>query len=190
MKSLPVKAGRYTTQPGRRLRTLREERRMTLDQLAEATGLSKGFLSRMERDVTSPSVASLVTVCEVLGVSPGTVLESPDTILTHLDTAPTVDLGGTGIVERLLTPRNQRELQIVHADIAAGGHSEEDMYTMDCSVESVHVISGEFVLSTPDQEFHLRTGDTVTLPGAEPHSWRNPGTGPTRVLWVLAKPRS
>ena len=147
---------------------------MTLDQLADATGLS----------------TTLVTVCQVLGVSPGSVLESPDTSVVRLETAPTVSLGGDGIVERLLTPRNERELQIIHAEIDPGGHGEDEMYTIDCHVESVHVISGEFILSTPDQEHHLRPGDTLTLPGSEPHTWRNPADTPTRVLWILAKTRS
>lgn len=186
MKSLPVESGGYSSQPGRRLRALRQENRITLDKLSRASGLSKGFLSRVERDVTSPSVASLVTICEVLGVKPGAILDAPDTDLIHLDEAPEVDLGGDGITERLVTPRGSHDLRILHAVVDGGGRGEDELYTMDCTVESVHVISGEFVLVTPAEEIHLRTGDTVTLPGSEPHSWRNPSAEPATVLWILA----
>lgn len=186
MKSLPVESGGYSSQPGRRLRALRQQNRITLDQVSQATGLSKGFLSRVERDVTSPSVASLVTICEVLGVSPGAILDTPDTDVVHLDEAPLVDLGGEGITERLVTPRGRHELRILHAVVEGHGSGESELYTMDCTVESVHVIAGEFTLQTPDQEIHLRTGDTATLPGSEPHSWRNPSAEPATVLRILA----
>ncbi|MGO1948421.1 MAG: helix-turn-helix domain-containing protein [Mycobacteriaceae bacterium] len=186
MKSLPVDPGRYSTQPGRRIRALRQQRRITLQQLAEVTGLSKGFLSRVERDVTSPSVATLVTICEVLSVSPGDILEAPDTDLVRLEEAPRVHLGGEGITERLLTPRGQQQLQILHAVIQPGGRGEDELYTMDCDVESLHVIDGEFVLSTPGQLMHLHAGDTVSFPGSEPHTWHNPTDEPATVLWILA----
>ena len=42
------------------------------------TGLTKGFLSRVERDMTSPSVASLITLCDVLSISVGSLFEAPD----------------------------------------------------------------------------------------------------------------
>jgi transcriptional regulator with XRE-family HTH domain len=185
VKSLPAESGGYSSRPGRRLRALRQQNRITLDQLSQATGLSKGFLSRVERDVTSPSVASLVTICEVLGVPPGAILDTPDTDLIPLDDAPLVNLGGDGITERLVTPRGRRDLRILHAVIEGHGTGEDELYTMDCTVESVHVISGQFVLQTPDQEIHMHAGDTVTLPGSEPHSWRNPTPEPATVLWVL-----
>lgn len=185
MKSLPVESGSYSSQPGRRLRALRQQNRITLDQLSQVTGLSKGFLSRVERDVTSPSVASLVTICEALNVTPGEILDTPDTDVVSLADAPLVSLGGTGITERLLTPRGQHDLRIIHAVIDGDGHGEDELYTMDCSVESVHVISGEFILVTPDREISMHPGDTVTLPGAEPHSWRNPTSEPATVMWIL-----
>jgi DNA-binding XRE family transcriptional regulator len=53
---------------GARLRAARQARGLTLDKVAAATGVTKGFLSRLERDDVSPSVASLVAVCDVLGV--------------------------------------------------------------------------------------------------------------------------
>lgn len=186
MKSLPVEPSTFGRQPGRRLRAARQQKRITLDQLAQSTGLSKGFLSRVERDVTSPSVASLVTICEVLGISPGEILDTPDTEVVRLAEAPLVELGGTGATERLLTPRGQKDLRILHSVIEGGGKGEDDLYTMDCRLESVHVVAGEFILTTPDQRLHMYAGDTITLPGSEPHSWLNPTEEPTTVLWVLS----
>lgn len=185
MKSLPIEPMQTPTALGSRLRAVREQRRLTIDQIASFTGLSKGFLSRVERDLTSPSVSSLITICQVLGVPPGQMLEAPEVQMVTLSDAPAVSLGGEGITEKLLTPPGQRNVQIIHAVVEGGGRGEEELYTMDCIAESLHILEGEFVLVTSDEEFHMNPGDTVTLPGSEPHSWYNPSEATAKVLWIL-----
>ena len=185
MKSLPIEPMRTPTALGRRLRAVREQNRLTIDQVASFTGLSKGFLSRVERDLTSPSVASLVAICQVLGVPPGQMLEVPETEMVVLEDAPAVSLGGDGITEKLLTPPGQRNVQIIHAVVEGGGRGEEELYTMDCIAESLHILEGEFVLVASDAEFRMKQGDTVTLPGSEPHTWYNPTEDTAKVLWIL-----
>ncbi|GAA1116118.1 helix-turn-helix domain-containing protein [Citricoccus alkalitolerans] len=185
MKSLPIRPATADPAIGRRLRALRQQRRLTMDQVAGFAGLTKGFLSRVERDLTSPSVSSLVDICQVLGVAPGDVLDAPQTGVVRLAAAPHVNLGGDGITEQLLTPPGRRSLQIIRAVIAPGGRGEAELYTMDCAVEALHVVTGSFVLVTSDGELPLEAGDTVTFPGAEPHSWINPGHQEAVVLWTL-----
>ncbi|WP_261624971.1 helix-turn-helix domain-containing protein [Nesterenkonia marinintestina] len=190
MKSVPEMRRPAPAALGRRLRSLRERRRLTVEQLADYAGLSKGFLSRVERDLTSPSVASLVSICQVLRVSPGEVLDTPEPTKVSLSEAPMISLGGDGITDRLLSPPGQHDLQLVRAVVAPGGVGESDMYTMDCEVEALHVISGSFVLKTEHGEYALQAGDTVTFPGTEPHTWENPGDEEAIVHWILVGRRS
>ena len=185
MKALPLETAPGQALIGRRLRALREARRLTVAQLAEAAGVSKGFLSRLERDLTSPSVSTLVTLCQVLGASPGDVLDAPEVTVVRLADAPAVSLGGEGIRERLITPRGSRDLQILRADIAPCGRGEAELYTVDCRVEAVHVVTGRLELRTTEAVHLLEEGDTVTFPGREPHSWANPDDRPAVVLWTL-----
>lgn len=185
MKALPLETTPTDPLIGRRLRALREARRLTVAQLAEAAGVSKGFLSRVERDLTSPSVSTLLTLCQVLGASPGEVMDAPDLTVVRLAEAPAISLGGEGITERLLTPRGRRDLQIIRAEIAPGGRGEAELYTVDCRVEAVHVVAGRLELRTTQAVHLLEEGDTVTFPGREPHSWTNPAARPAVVLWTL-----
>lgn len=185
MKALPLEPSPGDPRIGRRLRALREQRRVTVAQLAESAGVSKGFLSRVERDLTSPSVTTLLSLCQVLGVSPGDVLDVPEVTVVRLADAPAISLGGEGITERLVTPRGRRDLQMIRAEIAPGGHGEGELYTVDCRVEAVHVLSGRLDLRTTEAVHSLEAGDTVTFPGHEPHTWTNPGHDPTVVLWTL-----
>src|SRR5439155_21140158 len=117
MKALPVEPSNVPVAIGSRIRAARQSQRLTIEQVADATGLTKGFLSRVERDLTSPSVASLVTLCQVLSVSIRELFAAPETRLTRRDDAPRISLGGQGIVERLFTARSERRLQILQATI-------------------------------------------------------------------------
>lgn len=185
IKSLPVTQTPRPARIGRRLRALRLKRHMTISQLAAATGLSSGFVSRLETEQTSPSVNSLLLLCGALGESAGKILDHPDTLVVRADSAPPVELGDRGVVEYLLTPPNQRGAQILKSVIEPGGYAGEGMYIMDCEVESVHILEGEIALTTPDDKKRLQVGDTATLPGGEPHSWRNEGEKAAVVLWFL-----
>ena len=56
---------------GARLRAARLARGMTLEAVATAAGISLGFVSKLERDQVSPSVASLVAICDAVGLKVG-----------------------------------------------------------------------------------------------------------------------
>ncbi|HSN35898.1 MAG TPA: helix-turn-helix domain-containing protein, partial [Arthrobacter sp.] len=127
MKALPVEPSNVPVAIGSRIRAARQSQRLTIEQVADATGLTKGFLSRVERDLTSPSVASLVTLCQVLSISIGDLFAAPETHLTKKNEGPRISLGGEGIVERLLTARSERRVQIIQAVIAPRGRGESEL---------------------------------------------------------------
>ena len=54
---------------GKKIRRLRQEKLLTQDELASRCELSKGFISQLERDLTSPSIATLIDILEVLGTN-------------------------------------------------------------------------------------------------------------------------
>lgn len=185
MKALPVEPSNTPIAIGSKIRAARHAQRLTIEQVAESTGLTKGFLSRVERDLTSPSVASLVTLCQVLSVSVGELFEQPETHVVRLTDAPRVSLGGEGIVERLVTSRSEKRLQVIRAVVEPRGKGENELYSVDCEVEVLHVVAGRFILIFANERFELDAGDSVTFPGREPHSWINPTDEETVVLWTL-----
>lgn len=185
MKALPVEPSNVPVAIGSRIRAARQAQRLTIEQVADATGLTKGFLSRVERDLTSPSVASLVTLCQVLSVSVGDLFAAPETHLTRRDDGPRISLGGEGIVERLLTARSERRLQILQATIEPRGRGENELYAVDCDVDVLHVVKGRIKLILTNEEYDLEEGDTLSFPGREPHTWVNPTDETVEVLWIL-----
>jgi quercetin dioxygenase-like cupin family protein len=160
---------------------------MTIEALADATGLTKSFLSKLERDATSASVASLLRVCDALGLRPGTLFDPPTSSLVRADEAPQVNYGGDGVRDALLTPGSEGKVMIVRSDIEPGGNSGAEPYTMDADIEVAHVISGSLEITLGAEAHLLGAGDSLTYPPREPHSWRNPSArAGTRVLWLLA----
>lgn len=171
---------------GARLRAARQAAGLTLAAVAEQAGLTKGFLSRLERDEVSPSVASLVTVCGALGIGVGQLFEVPRTSLVRAGEAPLINFGGKGLREVLLTAGTQRQLQVIRSVVEPGGGGGAELYSLACEVEFLHVLSGELRLTLPGEVVDLAAGDAFTMPGATPHTWRNPSaTRPAEVLWAL-----
>jgi transcriptional regulator with XRE-family HTH domain len=170
---------------GPKLRTTRMAQGLTIAQLAKATGLSKGFISRLERDETSPSVATLLALCQVLSLPIGSLFETPDHEVVHLDDAPHINFGGTLLEERLLTPRSEAGVQLLRSVLEPGASGGEDFYTIACEVEALHVLRGGITLRFPHGEVELGARDTVTLAGRQPHTWVNATGATSEVLWVL-----
>ncbi|MEV5750262.1 helix-turn-helix domain-containing protein [Actinoallomurus sp. NPDC052308] len=186
MKSVPIAAGHQELRIGARLRDARQRQGLTIDQVAQSTGLTKGFISRIERDVTSPSVSTLVTVCAALSLPVGELFTAPKTDVVRKDDAPEIQLTGHGAEERLLTPRGQGRVQLVRSVIEPGGTGGAELYTLNCEVEVVHVLRGTLRVQFSESATLLAEGDTLTFSGREPHSWLNPDdSASTEALWVI-----
>jgi len=80
---------RPAPQFGSRLRAARRARGLTAQQVAEAAGVTKGFVAQIERDETSPSVATLLRMCDALGIEVGSLFESPRSDLAYASAVST-----------------------------------------------------------------------------------------------------
>ncbi|GAW51186.1 MULTISPECIES: cupin domain-containing protein [unclassified Nocardioides] len=186
MRPLPVSPTSDGARLGARLRAARKAHGYTLDQLATAAGLTKGFVSRVERDETSLSVASLITLCQVMSINPGSLFTAPDVDLIRRDTAPAINLGGTGVSEKLMTPRGQPRVQLVHTTAEPGATGGPDLYTINCDIEVVYILKGSIDVVFADRRERLAAGDALTMRGGEPHTWENPSSSrAAEIVWVL-----
>jgi transcriptional regulator with XRE-family HTH domain len=170
---------------GAKLRATRLAQSLTIADVAAASSLSTGFISRVERDETSPSVSSLVTLCQVLSLQLGTLFDEPDNEVISLADAALINMGGVGAVERLLTPRGESRVQVLHSSLAPDASGGDDLYTINCDVEVLHVVSGALTVRLVGGEVELAAGDTMTVAGREPHSWDNRSGGETELIWTI-----
>ena len=173
---------------GAQLRAARLAARKSMAEVAAEAGLTKGFLSKLERDLANVSVASLMRLCDALGISVGSLFEPSKGEVVRAAERPPISFGGTaGMREYLLTPAGERRVQAILSDIAPGGGSGEEPYALPADVEFVFVVSGTLEVMVEGTPVLLGAGDAFTFPAQAAHFFRAPADGgPAQVLWVLS----
>ncbi len=178
---------------GWRIRSIRTRKRLTLRALSAACGLSVGFLSQIERGLSSFSISSLRSVCQALDVSLADVLvmsNSPGNAIlvdprhaaiTKSDNRPHVSLSDSSVKYRFLSSGFPgRRFEAVIGEIAPGSHSEPHTHEGE---EFGYVLEGRIVLLSGDERHELRPGDSYHLMASTPHTCE-PGDKGAKVLWV------
>lgn len=184
MRAISLTPENEHIQIGAKIRASRLAQGLTIGRLAAATNLTKGFISRVERDETMPSVPTLVHLCQALSLPIGVLFETPEVHHVSLDTAPRINMGGRGADERLLTPRTEESLQLLRSKIEPNGSGGDEPYTVNCKVETVHVLQGSVTMRFMSREVELTEGDAITFSGQTPHTWTAGATG-AEIIWVL-----
>lgn len=163
---------------GPRLREARKRRGLSLAELAERSDLTKGFLSQVERDLTSPSVAPCCACAR------RSSCRSASCSAAARDRWRTpVAFGGQGVTEYQLTSAQEARLLVLESEIAPGGGSGEDAYELDCDSEFLHVLDGMLDVEVAGTRYRLAAGDSLTFDAGAPHRWWNPSSArPARVL--------
>jgi transcriptional regulator with XRE-family HTH domain len=180
-------AGPDGTRIGAQLKAARLAARKSMAEVAGQAGLTKGFVSKLERDQANVSVASLIRLCEALDVSVGSLFEASRGEVVRRDAYPPINFGGSRIKEYLLTPSGEKRVQAILSDIEPGGGSGDEPYSLPADVEFVFVLAGQLQLTVAGEQVTLEQGDAFTFPAGTQHTFRVPKpAGRTRVLWVFS----
>jgi transcriptional regulator with XRE-family HTH domain len=180
-------AGAEGMRIGAQLRAARLAARMSMAEVAEQAGLTKGFVSKLERDLANVSVASLIRLCDALGVSVGSLFQASRGEVVRRGAYPPINFGGQKLSEYLLTPSSEKRMQAILSDIQPGGGSGDEPYSLPADVEFAFVLAGELEMTIAGEKVTLGPGDACTFPAtAERTFLAAAGQGPTQVLWVFS----
>ena len=171
---------------GPQLRAARLAARKSIAEVAEQAGLTKGYLSKLERDLANVSVASLMRLCEVLEVSIGSLFQPSRGEIVRADARPPANFWGStrGF---LLTPTGEHRVQAILSEMAPGGGSGDEAYSLPVDVEFVFVLEGQLQVTIEGEQVELERGDAFTFAGSAKHAFRvDPRADRTLVLWVLS----
>jgi transcriptional regulator with XRE-family HTH domain len=177
---------------GQRIRDLRRSRALSLETIAARTDLSIGFLSQIERGLSSPSLRVLATIADVLGVgiaglfgAKETAATGSDAIVTREQQRAELNLWRTGISKQLLSPSgSEGRLNLFLVHMEPGGSTGDELYTHD-GEEAGLVIEGEMKLTVDAESWTLKQGDSFRFASRRPHRFSNPsGKAKAVVLWV------
>ncbi|MFL5922292.1 MAG: helix-turn-helix domain-containing protein [Gaiellaceae bacterium] len=174
---------------GARLRARRLERGLTIAEVAEQAGLTAGFISQLERDLTSASLSSLYRICAVLEIRVGTLVDDvPAGRLIRREEQTRRSLAMGNAEHLLLSSRDERRFHVTESHIPPGGSAGDEPYTLPADVELVYVLRGSLELRVGDETHVLDEGDTLTYSPREPHTWRNASEAEEAVVLWTALP--
>ncbi|CAB3806890.1 hypothetical protein LMG28688_06434 [Paraburkholderia caffeinitolerans] len=174
---------------GEQIQRLRSERRMTLDELSRAAGVSKSMLSEIERDKANPTIAVAWRLTNALGVKLDSLFAAPR--------APdAITVAGPHDIPTLHGHEAGYQLR-VWGPIELAGHFEWYELTLKpggALVSAAHepgtrehltVLQGTIEVEAASAHERLKTADTARYIADQPHAIRNVGKGEARALLIV-----
>lgn len=178
---------------GHEIRGLRKARDTTIADLSKATGLSKGYLSQIERGISIPSVKALHSISRALGVTISWFFP-PETdgdeelrdivVRAHARRKLSFE---NGITDELLSPNLDNTIELLRCVFPAGSESGPEPYNHR-GEEAGIVISGQLDLWLEDQYIQLNEGDSFAFSSDRPHRYANRTNRETVVIWAITPP--
>jgi transcriptional regulator with XRE-family HTH domain len=176
-------------QVGARIRKLRHERKMSLHMLADRTSLSIGFISQIERGISSPSLSALTSLADALDVGLSMLFEpshadgSQGEIVVRTAARGKLTAWRSGIYKQLLTADTPARFTFFLMTMEPGATSGFELYAHQ-GEEAGLVIQGRLRLTVDKRTWTLSRGDSFHFASDRPHRFENAGRGTTVVAML------
>ena len=175
---------------GNQIRRIRLQRGLTQEELADRCELSKGFISLLERDLTSPSLDTLADILESLGTDLPSffakdgeekIVFGEDDIFVKEDAEQI-----RGRIRWLVPSAQKNRMEPILVEMAPGGETDED--DPHEGEEFGYVLSGSVKIVVGDRVERVRKDESFYFLPTAPHKLVNAGKSVCRVLWVSTPP--
>ena len=172
---------------GLKLRDMRQKINLTQEELADRCELTKGYISQLENDLTSPSIATLVDILNALGsnlsdffhedTEPKIVFSEPEYIEKQSD----------GMFFRWLIPNAQKNMmEPVLVELEPGAQTSPD-FPHD-GEEFGYVLEGRIAIVRADRSHVAKKGESFYFTADKEHAIINKGKGKAKFIWVSTPP--
>ena len=175
---------------GNKLRALRLQRNLTQEEMADRCELSKGFISQVERNLASPSIATLTDMLEALGSSLTEFFSErgdEKTVYARGDMFVKEDADLLrGSITWLVPGAQKNDMEPILVELGEGGRTQ-DMPPHE-GEEFGFVLQGTVVLHFGGKHRRVRTGESFCLHPRDSHYLSNEGKREAKFLWVSNPP--
>lgn len=174
---------------GEKVRLLRQKQKISIDQLSEKTGLSKGLISQIERDITGPSVASLWKISKALNVTMNYFFDEYEDFnqVVRKDERKKILMKKSNRIYELLSPNLKKQIEMLWIEIQPNESNTEDLISHEgeeCGV----VIKGSLRILSGDKVYDLNEGDSIYLDSTIPHRYVNVSEDVSVSVWAMVPP--
>jgi transcriptional regulator with XRE-family HTH domain len=170
---------------GARIRGARIARSMTLQALADISGLSPSMLSLVERGRASPSIGSLIVIASALGVAMSDLIVDDTTTTEKAVVRPAdqrVIETAEHVVRRLLREDRARAVSVAINEYAPKTGSAPTPLS-HAGFEYGFVLEGELTVEIDGNVHHIEKGDLISYSSRRQHRIWNHGKRVARTLW-------
>jgi len=171
-------------QLGQSIRLKRKQAERTLASLANAAGISIGYLSQVERGHATPSLGTLQRIAKALDVNLDYFISTPTAMdaVTRGQERTAFFVGSSSIAyERIGADFRGGELSSFVLNIPPGYRSETVSHTGE---EIVYVLSGTLMQMIGEEKMRLNAGDSLHFRSNVQHRWWNESEDVVRLFWV------
>lgn len=173
---------------GYKLKTLRIAKGLTQEELADRSELSKGFISQLERDLTSPSISTLVDILQCLGTNLKDFFndeEDEQIVFRQTDYFEKKDDELGNIIEWIIPNAQKNEMEPIRLTLAAGGTTYPDLPHE--GEEFGYVINGTIQIHIGNKIYKAKKGESFYFTPSGKHYIEAGKTGAV-LIWVSSPP--
>lgn len=171
---------------GQKIKNLRLQKNLTQEELGERTDLTKGYISQLERDLSSPSLETFFSILEVLGVSPKQFFDeknqtqqvvypkSEQTIYNEEDKGYDINW--------LISDSNEKEMEPILLTLQKNGEYKE--FEPSQSETFGYVLAGEIYVTIGEDTYIAKQGESIYYQALRRHKITNAHDGESKLLIV------
>jgi transcriptional regulator with XRE-family HTH domain len=185
---------RIVTSIGPKVRTLRKQSGLSLQQLAERSEVSAAAIHKIEQSGMVPTITTLLKVAGALGRPVGYFVDeakpaSDPTVFTKDGDQRPIYTSHTGIDLAGISGTYGRFFLAGARATVEPGASSGDKPLEHPGEELVYLLEGELEFVVNEQVFRLEPGDSLHFRTVQTHFWRNPGKVSATALWMALRPQ-
>jgi transcriptional regulator with XRE-family HTH domain len=179
---------------GPKLRALRKQAGLSLQQLATRADVSAAAIHKIEQSGMVPTITTLLKIASALGRPVSFFVEegadhSEFAVLTPADEERPVYTSHTGITLHSIAGPYSRFFLAGARALVDPGASSGTRPMEHPGEELVHLTAGVLEFTVNGRSYRLAPGDTLHFRGDQPHSWRNYGDVEARAIWMALRPQ-
>lgn len=172
---------------GKKLKDLRIQNGLTLGDLASRSELTKGFLSQVERNLTTPSIATLEDILEALGTNLSEFFhEEQETQIVFSTQDFFVDEQEEYKIEWIVPNAQKNQMEPILLTLQP--HGKSHILPAHTGEEFGYVLKGGVTLVRENKKYRLKAQDTFYLEGKKSHYLYNHTNSEAKVLWITTPP--
>lgn len=172
---------------GKKLKELRLQKNLTQEELGERTDLTKGYISQLENNLSSPSLETFFDLLEVLGTTPKDFFDeekdSQQVVYTKSDVTIFEDEEKGFATTWLIPDSNDKEMEPVMLTLEPEGEFKQ--FPPSLSETFGHVLKGTIELELGEQKYVIKKGQSFYFEATEFHQLRNTNNSSAKVLLIV-----